>query len=72
MFSQQLMLNGFRNIIVNMTRYEKGKEVLESIQKRPVEEIFKEIDDIAPDLGRFVIEYPYSEIYPVNYAQLRH
>lgn len=63
MFSQQLMLYGFRDILYSMTRYEKGKEVLESIQERPVEEIFKEIDDVAPDLGRFVVEFPYSEIY---------
>ena len=46
-----------------MTRYEKGKKSLESIQNRSVEEIFQELDDIAPDLSRFVIEYPYSEIY---------
>ena len=46
-----------------MTRYEKGKKTLESIQQRPVEEIFKDLEDIAPDLSRFVIEYPYSEIY---------
>lgn len=46
-----------------MTRYEKGKKSLESIQNRSVEEIFRELDDIAPDLSRFVIEYPYSEIY---------
>ncbi|MBQ6628470.1 MAG: carboxymuconolactone decarboxylase family protein [Methanobrevibacter sp.] len=46
-----------------MTRYEKGKEVLESIQERSVEEIFKDLEDVAPDLGRFVVEFPYSEIY---------
>lgn len=46
-----------------MTRYEKGKKTLETIQKRSVEEIFKDLEDIAPDLSRFVIEYPYSEIY---------
>lgn len=46
-----------------MSRYEKGKKTLESIQNRTVEEIFKELDDIAPDLSRFVVEYPYSEIY---------
>nr|WP_295601097.1 carboxymuconolactone decarboxylase family protein [uncultured Methanobrevibacter sp.] len=46
-----------------MSRYEKGKKTLESIQEKSVEEIFKELDDIAPDLSRFVIEYPYSEIY---------
>lgn len=46
-----------------MSRYEKGKKTLESIQNRTVEEIFKELDDISPDLSRFVVEYPYSEIY---------
>ena len=46
-----------------MTRYEKGKKTLEDIQKRPVEEIFRELEDIAPDLSRVVIEFPYSEIY---------
>ena len=46
-----------------MSRYEKGKETLESIQGKSVEEIFKGLEDIAPDLSRFVIEYPYSEIY---------
>ena len=46
-----------------MSRYEKGKKTIESIQERSVEEIFKDIDDIAPDLSRFVVEFPYSEIY---------
>ena len=46
-----------------MTRYEKGKKCLEDIQGKSVEEIFKDLDDIAPDLSRFVIEFPYSEIY---------
>lgn len=46
-----------------MSRYEKGKKTLESIQNRSVEEIFKELEDIAPDLSRFVVEFPYSEIY---------
>lgn len=46
-----------------MSRYEKGKEVLEGIQDRTVEEIFKDLEDIAPDMSRFVVEFPYSEIY---------
>ena len=65
------MLNGFRHILISMSRYEKGKEVLESIQQRPVEEIFKGLEDIAPDLGRFVIEYPYSEIYTRSEVDLK-
>ena len=46
-----------------MSRYEKGKEVIESIQERSLDEIFKDLDDIAPDMSRFVVEFPYSEIY---------
>jgi len=54
-----------------MTRYEKGKKCLESIQNRSVEEIFKDLEDIAPDLSRFVIEYPYSEIYTRDELDLK-
>jgi 4-carboxymuconolactone decarboxylase len=57
------MLNGFRDKLINMSRYEKGKEVIESIQERSVDEIFKDLEDIAPDLGRFAVEFPYAEIY---------
>ena len=63
MFTQQLMLNGFSHIIIIMTRYEKGKEVIEGIQERSLDEIFGAIDDVAPDMARFVVEFPYSEIY---------
>ena len=54
-----------------MSRYEKGKKTLEGIQKRSVEEIFKDLEDIAPDLSRFVIEYPYSEIYTREEVDLK-
>ena len=54
-----------------MTRYEKGKEVLESIQQRKVEEIFEGIEDIAPDMSRFVVEFPYAEIYTRDEVDLK-
>ncbi|AMD17525.1 4-carboxymuconolactone decarboxylase [Methanobrevibacter sp. YE315] len=54
-----------------MNRYEKGKEVLESIQERPLEEIFEVIDDIAPDMSRFVVEFPYYEIYTRKEVDLK-
>ena len=65
------MLNGFNDILNTMSRYEKGKEVLEGIQERSVEEIFKDLEDIAPDLSRFVIEFPYSEIYTREEVDLK-
>ena len=55
----------------NMSRYEKGKEVLENIQERPLEEIFEGLEDIAPDLSRFVVEFPYSEIYTREEVDLK-
>ncbi|WP_406531969.1 carboxymuconolactone decarboxylase family protein [Methanobrevibacter sp.] len=54
-----------------MDRYEKGKECLESIQESSVEEIFKDLEDIAPDLSRFVVEFPYSEIYTREEVDLK-
>jgi 4-carboxymuconolactone decarboxylase len=44
-------------------RYKKGMEILNITNKDTIEEMFDEISDIAPDLGRFVVEFPYSEIY---------
>lgn len=54
-----------------MDRYEKGKECLESIQETSVEEIFKDLEDIAPDLSRFVVEFPYAEIYTRDGVDLK-
>ena len=44
-------------------RYEKGMSVLDITNKDTIDDLFKELEDIAPDLGRFVVEFPYSEIY---------
>ncbi len=54
-----------------MDRYEKGKDVLEGIQGRSIEEIFKDLEDVAPDLSRFVVEFPYSEIYTREEVDLK-
>lgn len=65
------MLNGFSYISYSMSRYEKGKKVLEDIQERSVEEIFKDLEDVAPDMSRFVVEFPYSEIYTRSEVDLK-
>ena len=54
-----------------MDRYEKGRKVLEKTQNNPVEDIFKDLEDIAPDLSRFVVEFPYSEIYTREEVDLK-
>ena len=65
------MLSGFKDKLYFMTRYEKGKQVIEKIQERSLEEIFEAIDDIAPDMSRFVVEFPYSEIYTREEVDLK-
>ena len=54
-----------------MNRYENGKEMLEQMQNNKFEDIFKELEDIAPDLSRFVVEFPYSEIYTRSNVDLK-
>jgi 4-carboxymuconolactone decarboxylase len=44
-------------------RFEKGMNVLKITNKENIEKIFENLEDIAPDLGRFIVEFPYSEIY---------
>ena len=44
-------------------RYEKGMDILKITNKDKIQEVFKELEDIAPDLGRLIVEFPYSEIY---------
>lgn len=44
-------------------RYKKGMEILKITNKGAIEDLFENLEDIAPDLGRFVVEFPYSEIY---------
>lgn len=65
------MLNGYNTKLLIMSRYEKGKQVLESIQEKSLEELFKSIDDIAPDMSRFVVEFPYAEIYTRQEVDLK-
>jgi 4-carboxymuconolactone decarboxylase len=44
-------------------RFKKGMDILNITNKETIKDMFDEISDIAPDLGKFVVEFPYSEIY---------
>ncbi len=52
-------------------RYEKGKKILEITKGGPLDEFLKSFEDIAPDMGRFVLEFPYSEIYSREEVDLK-
>lgn len=44
-------------------RFKKGWEVLNSINSESGERILNMLKDVSPDMARFVIEFPYGDIY---------
>ena len=44
-------------------RYTKGLKNLEKIHPEASKALMENLKDIAPDLGRFVVEFPYGDIY---------
>ncbi|WP_409199412.1 carboxymuconolactone decarboxylase family protein [Methanobrevibacter sp. DSM 116169] len=52
-------------------RFKKGMDLLKNINEENIENLFESLEDIAPDLGRFVVEYPYSEIYTRETVDLK-
>lgn len=46
-----------------MDRYERGLAKLREIDGEAGEKVLKSLADIAPDLGRYVIEYPFGDVY---------
>ncbi len=45
-------------------RYDRGFKTLKQIDGEAGEKIIASLDDIAPDFARYVIEFPFGEIYP--------
>ncbi len=46
-----------------MNSFDKGVATLEQIDKTACARISKMFEDIAPDMARWIIEFPYGEIY---------
>ena len=44
-------------------RYDRGLKNLEKIHPEASKALIESLKDIAPDLGRFVVEFPYGDIY---------
>jgi len=44
-------------------RYNKGLKNLEKIHPEASKALMENLKDIAPDLGRYVVEFPYGDIY---------
>lgn len=48
---------------MDQERYKKGWETLAGINSEAGERILSMLEDISPDMAKFVIEYPYGDIY---------
>jgi 4-carboxymuconolactone decarboxylase len=44
-------------------RYQRGWEKLKEVDGEAGEKVIDSLQDIAPDLGRFTIEFPFGDIY---------
>jgi len=44
-------------------RYNRGLKNLEKIHPEAGKALMEHLKDIAPDLGRYVVEFPYGDIY---------
>jgi 4-carboxymuconolactone decarboxylase len=45
------------------TRFTKGSEQLEKIDGAGGEAVIKSLEDISPDLGKFIVEFAFGDIY---------
>lgn len=48
---------------MDTSRYERGLQKLQEIDGEAGERVLKSLQDISPDLGRFIIEYSFGDIY---------
>lgn len=49
---------------MEQTRFELGTEQLEQIDGVGGENVIHSLEDIAPDVGRYIIEFAFGDIYP--------
>lgn len=45
------------------TRYEKGMKQLKKIDGIGGENVIRSLEDISPDLGRFIVEFAFGDVY---------
>lgn len=53
------------------TRFELGVEKLREIDGDGGEDVVKSLADIAPDVGRWIVEFTFGDIYPRKELDLR-
>lgn len=45
-------------------KFDKGLEMLRRIDGGAGEGVIASLEDIAPDLGRYIVEFAFGDIYP--------
>ncbi len=45
------------------SRFNRGMEQLKAIDGKGGEDVLKSLENIAPDLGRFIVEFAFGDIY---------
>lgn len=53
------------------TRYEKGMENLQAVDGKSGEEVISSVSEISPDLGRYIAEFAFGDIYSRPLLDLR-
>ena len=48
---------------MEQTRFERGMELLDRIDGNGGEAVLRSLEDIAPDLGRYIAEFAFGDIY---------
>lgn len=48
---------------MKQTRYERGAELLNQIDGSGGEKVIRSLQDIAPDLGKYILEFAFGDIY---------
>ncbi|PIE77091.1 MAG: carboxymuconolactone decarboxylase [Clostridiales bacterium] len=48
---------------MNNTRFNRGEEQLKKIDGAAGDRVIKSLEDIAPDLGKYIIEFAFGDIY---------
>ena len=56
---------------MEQTRFARGMELLEKIDGRGGEAVIRSLEEIAPDLGRYIVEFAFGDIYPRAGLDLR-
>jgi 4-carboxymuconolactone decarboxylase len=54
---------GKEELIMNQDRYKRGWEKLKEIDGHAGERVIESLKDISPDMGRYIIEYSFGDVY---------